>query len=156
MPARSKPARWLWQPDGRHQAGCVTSRFFNRRVGVMLVRNTVSSSLSFVVSFVGLWALVTLANMNEVLAAAIGFIGAQVVHYALARGWIFPGSERRMTTGFVIFLLNAGLGMAITLGLYAALLEWTSMNYLVARVLVSVFAGLAMFVSNATLNFRKV
>lgn len=122
----------------------------------MLVRNTVSSSLSFLVSFVGLWALVTLADMNEVLAAAIGFTGAQMVHYALARGWIFPDSERRMATGFVIFLLNAGLGMAITLGLYAALLEWTSMNYLVARVLVSVFAGLAMFVSNATLNFRKV
>ena len=91
-----------------------------------------------------------------VITGGSGFTGAQMVHYALARGWIFPDSERRMATGFVIFLLNAGLGMAITLGLYAALLEWTSMNYLVARVLVSVFAGLAMFVSNATLNFRKV
>ena len=112
--------------------------------------------MPFGVSIGVLWALVTYVGMNQVLAAAIGFIGAQSLHYALARGWIFPRSERGMTAGFVIFLLNAGLGMAITVGLYAALLEWTNMNYLVARVLVSVFAGLAMFLSNATLNFRKV
>ena len=134
----------------------MTSRFFNRRVGGMLVRNTVSSTLSFGVSIGVLWLLVNFAAMDEVLAAAIGFVGAQSVHYVLARGWIFPGSDRTVATGFVIFLANAGLGMVITVGLYAALLEWTSMNYLVARVLVSVFAGLAMFVANATLNFRRV
>lgn len=30
------------------------------------------------------------------------------------------------------------------------------MNYLVARVLVSIFAGLAMFIPNATLNFKQI
>lgn len=122
----------------------------------MLLRNTVSSSLSFLVSIGVLWLLVTYADMDEVLAAAIGFVTAQSVHYALARGWIFPESDRAVGTGYVIFLANAGLGMAITVSLYALLLDWTGMNYLVARVLVSVVAGLAMFLSNATLNFRKV
>ncbi len=122
----------------------------------MLLRNTVSSSLSFLVSIGVLWLLVTYASMDEVLAAAIGFIAAQSVHYALARGWIFPESDRAVATGYVIFLLNASLGMAITVSLYAVLLDWTGMNYLIARVLVSVVAGLAMFLSNATLNFRKV
>lgn len=132
------------------------TRFLNRRVGAMLLRNTVSSSLSFLVSIGVLWLLVTYADMDEVLAAAIGFVAAQSVHYALARGWIFPESDRAVGTGYVIFLANAGLGMAITVSLYALLLDWTGMNYLVARVLVSVVAGLAMFLSNATLNFRKV
>ena len=132
------------------------TRFLNRRVGAMLLRNTVSSSLSFLVSIGVLWLLVTYADMDEVLAAAIGFVTAQSVHYALARGWIFPESDRAVGTGYVIFLANAGLGMAITVSLYALLLDWTGMNYLVARVLVSVVAGLVMFLSNATLNFRKV
>ena len=132
------------------------TRFLNRRVGAMLLRNTVSSSLSFLVSIGVLWLLVTYADMDEVLAAAIGFVTAQSVHYALARGWIFPESDRAVGTGYVIFLANAGLGMAITVSLYTLLLDWTGMNYLVARVLVSVVAGLAMFLSNATLNFRKV
>jgi putative flippase GtrA len=134
----------------------VFQRIFTRRVGGMLARNTVSSSLSFLVSISVLWVLVTFADLEEVFAAAIGFIFAQSMHYALARGWIFPGSERAITTGFVLFLLNAALGLAITVGLYAALLEWTSIDYLVARVLVSVFAGLAMFLANATINFGKV
>ena len=132
------------------------TRFLNRRVGAMLLRNTVSSSLSFLVSIGVLWLLVTYADMDEVLAAAIGFVTAQSAHYELARGWIFPESARAVGTGYVIFLANAGLGMAITVSLYALLLDWTGMNYLVARVLVSVVAGLAMFLSNATLNFRKV
>ncbi|MCP1469422.1 putative flippase GtrA [Sphingobium sp. OAS761] len=132
------------------------TRFLNRRVGAMLLRNTVSSSLSFLASIGVLWLLVTYADMDEVLAAAIGFVAAQSVHYALARGWIFPESDRAVGTGYVIFLANAGLGMAITVSLYALLLDWTGMNYLLARLLVSVVAGLAMFLSNATLNFRKV
>jgi hypothetical protein len=48
------------------------------------------------------------------------------------------------------------VGMAITILLFAALLKWTAIHYLVARVIVSVFAGLAMFVLNAVLNFRQV
>ena len=122
----------------------------------MLVRNTVSGTLAFGISITVLWLLVHYAQMDEVLAAAIGFVAAQTAHYGLARYWIFPNSERAMTSGFLIFLMNAGLGMAITVILYAALLEWTSMHYLAARVLVSVFAGLAMFLANATYNFRRI
>ena len=36
------------------------------------------------------------------------------------------------------------------------LTELTPMNYLVARVIVSVFAGLAVFGLNASINFRQV
>ena len=61
-----------------------------------------------------------------------------------------------MGTGYAIFLAYAGFGMAITVSMYAALLEYTALNYLVARIIVSVFAGLAMFALNATLNFRRV
>ena len=131
-------------------------RFFNRQVGGMLVRNTVSGTLAFGISITVLWLLVHYAQMDEVLAAAIGFAAAQTAHYGLARYWIFPNSDRAVASGFLIFLVNAGLGMAITVSLYAALLEWTAMHYLVARVLVSVVAGLAMFLANATINFRQV
>ena len=40
--------------------------------------------------------------------------------------------------------------------LFAALLRWTPINYLVARTLVSVVAGLAVFLLNAILNFRRL
>ncbi len=132
------------------------ARLFTPRVGGMLVRNTVVSTGVFLLGLFVLWLLVQQLGMAKVPAAALGFLAAQCVHYALGRKWIFRGTQRGVGSGFVIFLLNAGLGMAITVAGFAALLEYTSMHYLVARVVISIFAGLAMFVVNATYNFRRV
>jgi putative flippase GtrA len=131
-------------------------RLFTRRVGGMLVRNTVVSTGVFLLGLVVLWVLVQQAGMDEVPAAGIGFMVAQTLHYALGRSWIFRGTDRPVASGYVIFLLNAGLGLTITMVTFAALLRFTSMHYLVARVAVSVLAGLAMFVINAQFNFRRV
>lgn len=131
-------------------------RLFTRRVGAMLVRNTVVSTGVFLLGIAVLWLLVQKAGMDEVPAAAIGFMVAQSLHYALGRSWIFRGTDRPVASGYVIFLFNAGLGLTITVVTFALLLRFTTIHYLVARVLVSVLAGLAMFVINAQFNFRRV
>ena len=122
----------------------------------MLGRNTVVSCLVFAISFGLLWLFVEWFGMNELLAAAIGFVVANTMHYALGRTWIFRGTDRAVASGYVYFLASGGLGLGVTMLLYAALLHLSPINYLVARVLVSVFAGLAMFALNATLNFRRL
>ncbi|WP_177198435.1 GtrA family protein [Novosphingobium sp. CF614] len=114
------------------------------------------SCFVFVIGLVTLWMLVSLAGVDEVIAAGIGFVIANTLHYALGRSWIFRGSERGLRTGYVLFLINAGVGLFVTMGLYALMLRFTAMNYLVARIVVSVFAGLVVFVLNAVLNFRQV
>jgi hypothetical protein len=40
--------------------------------------------------------------------------------------------------------------------MFDALVRYTPINYLIARIIVSVFAGLAMFLLNAILNFRRL
>lgn len=132
------------------------SRLFTRRVGAMLVRDTVVSTASFLLGLGVFWLLVDYAGMGEVVAAAIGFVVAQTLHYVLGRTWIFRGTDRAIASGYVIFLLNAGMGLIITVSMFAALLSLLPIHHLAARVIVSVFAGLAMFVVNATLNFRQV
>lgn len=122
----------------------------------MLLRNTVVSCLVFAFSLALLWLLVETMRFDKVLAAALSFVAASSVHYAFGRAWIFRGTERGVTAGYAYFLVNAGVGLVITVTLYAAFLRFTSINYLVARTIVSVFAGLAMFVLNATLNFRRL
>lgn len=141
-------------PDNHRQSR--VRRLFTRRVGGMLVRNTVVSTGVFLLGLAVLWVLVQQAGMDEVPAAGIGFMIAQTLHYALGRSWIFRGTDRPVASGYAIFLLNAGLGLTITVVTFAALLRFTSMHYLVARVAVSVLAGLAMFVINAQFNFRRV
>ncbi len=131
-------------------------RFLTRRAGGMLWRNTVVSTGVFLVGLGVLWAMVEQAGVDPVLATAISFLIANSIHYVFGRTWIFAGSDRKVSTGYVLFLGNAVVGLIVTVGLFWALTHWTPMNYLVARVIVSVFAGLAVFVLNAAFNFRQV
>lgn len=132
------------------------SRLLSPRVGVMLWRNTVVSCSVFLLGLGVLYALVQWAGFPEVPAGGIGFLTANTLHYVLGRAWIFRGTDRGRVTGFALFLINAGVGLAVTMTLYAALLELSSLHYLAARVIVSVFAGLVVFLLNAVFNFRQV
>lgn len=123
---------------------------------MLLARNTVVSCLVFAIGLALLWALVELWDINKLVAAAAGFLVANSIHYALGRAWIYRGTERGMASGYAYFLVNAGIGLVITIAVFAAFLRWTSLHYLVARVVVSVFAGLAMFLLNALLNFKRL
>ena len=131
-------------------------RFMSRHVGVLLARNTVVSCVVFAFDLGLLWLLVQAGGMDTLLAAAVAFIAANGLHYILGRTWIFRGTERGVGAGLFYFLINAGIGLVVTMALYAAILEFTSIHYLVARVIVSVVGGLTVFYLNATLNFRSV
>ena len=131
-------------------------RFFTRRAGGMLWRNTVVSTGVFLIGLGVLWVLVEKAGVDPVIATGISFLIANSIHYVFGRTWIFAGSERKVSTGYLLFLANAVVGLIVTVGLFWVLTHWTPMNYLFARVVVSVFAGLAVFVLNAAFNFRQV
>lgn len=122
----------------------------------MLARNTIVSCVAFAFDLALLWALVELLGADKVLAAAVAFIIATSLHYAFCRSWIFRGTERTLASGYVYFLINTAIGLAITVMLFAALIRWTPINYLVGRTLVSLVAGLSVFLLNAILNFRRL
>ena len=136
--------------------GALARRLWSRNAAVLLARNTVVSCLVFAIGLALLWALVERWGVAKLTAAAAGFLVSNSIHYAFGRAWIYRGTERRVAPGYAFFLLNAGIGLVITLALFAAFLRWTSIHYLVARVVVSVFAGLAMFLLNAMLNFKRL
>ena len=144
------PASGIGRPKG------LLARLINPRVGWMLVRNTVVSTGVFALSLGVLWVLVERFGVGKVIASGIGFVCAQTVHYAFGRWWIYRGTDRGVAAGYALFLVNAGIGLALTMGLMALFLAISPINYLVLRVLVSVVAGLAMFVLNAVWNFRRV
>jgi putative flippase GtrA len=133
-----------------------TRRLISRRAGGMLARNTVVSCAAFAFDLASLWVLVEFFGMDKVLAAALAFVAANSLHYAFCHSWIFRGTERALGSGYVYFLTNAVIGLVITVTLFAAMIRWTPINYLVARTLVSVVAGLTVFLLNAVLNFRRL
>ena len=123
----------------------------------MLVRNTVVSSGAFRMGLGMLWLLVEHRGVDTLVATAVSFVIATSFHYVLGRTWIFKGTERSVLPGYGFFLVNAGIGLAVTVGLMALLLAYIpDQYYLIARVVVSIFAGLAMFLLNGILNFRRI
>ncbi|HUP68011.1 MAG TPA: GtrA family protein [Sphingomicrobium sp.] len=146
----------LSSATGKARQGGIVGRLFSRHAATLLARNTIVSCGVFAFDLALLWALVAALGMDKIIAAALAFIAANSIHYALGRTWIFRGTERAVASGYFYFLVNAAVGLAITLILFAALIRWTPINYLVARTLVSVVAGLAVFVLNAVFNFRRL
>jgi putative flippase GtrA len=132
------------------------ARLWSRNAAVLLGRNTAVSIGVFLLGLFSLWLLVEFAGMDKLAATAATFLFATTLHYAFGRSWIYRGTERKVVPGYGLFLVNALLGLAVTVVLMSAFLRWTSIHYLVARVLVSVVAGLGMFLSNAILNFKRL
>ena len=140
-----------------NQAGSLSARLFSGDTAWMLVRNTVVSTGVFLLGLGLLWVMVERARMDTLVATGISFLIATCLHYALGRAWIFSGTERPVVTGYGFFLINAAIGLVVTVGLMALLLAvLPDRFYLIARVIVSVFAGLAMFLLNGILNFRRI
>lgn len=122
----------------------------------MLVRNTVVGCGTFLFGLALMAAMVEWANSDQTIAAGVSFLVATSIHYVFGRIWIFAGSDRAIISGYAYFLINAGVGLVATMALFEWLSDLLPTHYIVSRVIASVFAGLAMFLSNAVLNFRRV
>jgi putative flippase GtrA len=149
-----QPNEFQTQP-GRPGAHVLT-RLFSRRGGAMLLRNSIVSCTVFAVGLLVLWLLVEQFHVSQLIALAISLLCSNSLHYALGRAWVFPGSQRAVAAGYVYFLINAGIGMVATMALFALLTRYTTINYLVVRVVVSLAAGLLTFLLNAVVNFREL
>ena len=102
-----------------------------------------------------LWLLVEEFAVHKLAAAGLSFIAANTLHYAFGRGWIYRGTERKLVAGYAYFIINAIIGLAVTLALFGGFMA-LGLDYMVARIVTSVFAGLVLFVLNAVLNFRSL
>jgi len=131
-------------------------RFWTRNAALMLGRNTVASSAAFLVGLGALWVMVEQWGWAERIAAAASFVVANSLHYLLAYAWVFRGSARALGSGYAFFLVNGIIGLGAMMAAFDALLRFTPVHYMAARVLASVVAGLVIFALNATLNFRRL
>ena len=128
-----------------------------RRGGKLFVRNTWTSLIAFSLDLVILWVLVNFAGMAQIVAASIGFLVGISVHYLLSRKFVFPHSEREVGRGYIYFMLNAGVGLIVTIGLFWGLMALLpQVHYLVLRGIASIAAGVVVFVLNAVFNFKEL
>ena len=136
-------------------AEALVRRRLSRRGAVLLGRNTIVSIGVFLLGLAFLWVLVEQFGVPKVPAAGISFLAANSIHYVFGRTWIYRGTDRPAAAGYAYFILNALVGLAITLVLFAGFMA-LGMHYILARIVTSMFAGLVLFLLNAVLNFRSL
>lgn len=141
---------------GAVAANGLLTRLLGRHAAILFVRNTIVSCFAFAIDLLLLWLLVQYAGAPRLAAATLAFMVAVSIHYLLCRAWVFCDSTRGLGAGYLYFIANAGIGLAATLALFATLVELTGIHYLIARVIASVFAGVVVFLLNATLNFKSL
>jgi len=127
-----------------------------KRGARLFARNTVVSLVTFAFDIFLLWLLVEQAGMGQLLAASLAFLAAISLHYVLSRVWVFRAARRGLASGYLLFLVNAGVGLVTTMALFWLLIEVTPLHYLTARVLSSVAAGILVFFLNAVFNFKQL
>ena len=134
----------------------VGTRVAESRSAKLFGRNTVASFFAFGIDIALLWILVETVGLVYLPAAAIAFLVAMSVHYVVSRIWVFKASERGMATGYFYFLVNAGIGLVVTLAAFWALMNLLDLHYLLARVVASIVAGILVFFLNAVFNFKAI
>lgn len=155
-PIGTRSRRPLPVSSGQSDGGTFRERLLNRRGSILYIKNAAASTLSFLLDLLLIWVMIDHLGLNKLMAVVIGFVLANAFHYFLARVWVFRGTLRGLVSGYVYFLGNALLGLAIILGAFVLLTNGFGVPYMIARVIASLCAGTVVFVLNATMNFRRL
>jgi putative flippase GtrA len=140
---RQRVQRWLQQLDAP------LPRTYRR-----FVRYSVVGTSAFVFDLLLLSLFVDVLQLPVVPAAGVAFTIATAGNFLVSRYAVFQYSSRNMSTGFANFLLVAVVGVAFTMGCMYMLTQYTSVHYLVSRVVIAVLVGIFNYLMNLYVNFR--
>ncbi len=110
------------------------------------------STLAF--DLVLLAGLTQLLSVPYYLSTPIAFLVAVSINYALSRRLVFRGTERPVHHGYMYFVLIAIMGAFLITAAVYLLVTFFAFHYLVARVGIAGFVGLANYLTNLHWNFR--
>ncbi len=88
------------------------------------------------------------------ISTPLAFLIAVTLNYFISRRYVFKGTARAVHHGYVFFIIGAALGALVTTSGVLILVSYLHLYYLVARLIISGFIGIANYLFNLYLNFR--
>ncbi|HEV7121347.1 MAG TPA: GtrA family protein [Candidatus Paceibacterota bacterium] len=101
-----------------------------------------------------LYGATTLLSIPLYISTPVAFLVAITINYFIIRRYVFKGTERAVHHGYALFAASAGAGALITTVGVVLLVSYAHLYYLIARLLIGVFTGVANYFFNLYLNFR--
>ena len=124
------------------------------RTLIRFLKYATVGAATFLFDLLLLYLFIDHLGTDYVLATPLAFAIAISVNYFISRRYVFTGTLRSVHTGYGIFLLIAGAGMAGVTGLMVLFVEVFRLPYLPARVLVAGIVGLWNYLMNLYVNFK--
>src|SRR3989344_658256 len=93
-------------------------------------------------------------SWHYLIAAGAAFLIAVSVNYVLSRQFVFIGTSRSVSEGYVLFLIIAGTGLAAVtffMFIFVDILHW---NYLFSRIAIAGIVGIWGYLMNFYFNFK--
>lgn len=103
-----------------------------------------------------LWLFTDVMAINYLLAAGVAFVVAVSINYVLSRRYVFRDSLRSVGSGYVNFLLIAGMGLLFVVGGMYVLVEFFVLPFMAARVVIAAVTGFWNYLMNLYVNFSVV
>jgi putative flippase GtrA len=118
------------------------------------LRFSVLSGITFGFDLGLLYVLTSWLAVPYYFSTPAALLVAVSINYLLVRTHVFKGTERRADYGYAIYILLALGGAAfVTFGV-TLLVAYVHLYYLLARIIVGVFSGVANYFLNLYFNFR--
>jgi len=109
---------------------------------------------TFTVDIIILFILVEFFSFPEYIAAAIGFIIGASINYLLSRTFVFTGTKRKLSSGYVLFILFGTVTVSVISGSMYLLVTVLRYNYLVSRIAIGGILGIGNYLANYFINFK--
>lgn len=116
------------------------------------IKYVISGSLSVLTCLILLWIGVELVSLPKTLSSFIGFFVGSIVNYSLQHKYVFKkfGNHGLFLRRYVVV---TSIMQAINMVLFWGLITYTSIQYILAQVLVIGFIFLCNYIINSTYTF---
>lgn len=119
------------------------------------IKYSIIGLFSTLFDFLLLWLLLNNTELHYLVAAAIAFCIATLIHYTFNRKFNYNQKRRKYATGAGYFMIINCLGLALTLGITAFLVELVSLVPLISRIIAAPIVGLLSYILNTKITFKE-
>lgn len=118
------------------------------------IKYVISGSLSVLIWLILLWIGVELLSLPKTLSSVIGFCIVSILNYSMQHRFVFKKSGGHAIF-FKRYVLVTSIMQIINMTMFWGLVTYTSIQYILAQIIVIGFVFICNYIINSTYTFMK-
>lgn len=109
---------------------------------------------TFALDLTLLFLLIVFLDVHYILSAGVAFGIAVSINYFISRHFVFRGTPRKVSSGYLIFFIIAIAGSGTIMGLMFLFVDVFHLHYLASRICIAALVGICNYLMNLYVNFK--